>query len=35
VREKSKEKNNTYKYIMRCKKCGRVKEMLSSTIKKT
>lgn len=31
---KVKRKNNTYKYIMRCKKCGRVKEMLSSTIRK-
>lgn len=31
---KVKRKNNTYKYIMRCKKCGRVKEMLSSTIRR-
>lgn len=31
---KVKRKNNTYKYVMRCKKCGRVKEMLSSTIRR-
>lgn len=31
---KVKRKNNTYKYVMRCKECGRVKEMLSSTIRR-